>query len=181
MKFTETKLKGAYIIKIEPIKDERGFFARSFCKEEFEKLGLNPEIIQCNVSYNKKAGTLRGMHFQREPYGETKIVSCTKGSIYDVILDLRENSETFCKWEAVELTETNGKMLYIPEGFAHGFQTLVDDTIVYYQMGNFYNLEYADGVRWNDPVFDIKWVECENKIISEKDKNYKLLKGLDKC
>lgn len=174
MKFTETKLKGAYIIEIEPIKDERGFFARSFCKNEFEKLGLNPEILQCNVSYNKKAGTLRGMHFQREPYGETKIVSCTKGAIYDVIIDLRENSETFCKWEAVELTESNGKMLYIPEGFAHGFQTFVDDTIVYYQMGHYYNPEHADGVRWDDPKFAIKWSAFENRIISEKDKSYLL-------
>ena len=172
MKFTETKLKGAYIIEMEPIKDDRGFFARSFCKEEFEKLGLNPEIVQCNISYNKKAGTLRGMHFQREPYGETKIVSCTKGAIYDVILDLRENSETYYKWKAVELTETNCKMLYIPEGFAHGFQALVNDTIVYYQMGNYYNPEYADGVRWDNPAFNIKWPFCESRIISEKDKNY---------
>ncbi|MFA6988628.1 MAG: dTDP-4-dehydrorhamnose 3,5-epimerase [Candidatus Gastranaerophilaceae bacterium] len=172
MKFTETKLKGAYIIELEPIEDERGYFARSFCKNELKKPGLNSEIMQCNVSYNKKAGTLRGMHFQREPYGETKIVSCAKGAIYDVIIDLRENSDTFCKWEAFELTEDNGKMLYIPAGFAHGFQTFVDDTIVYYQMGNFYNPEYADGVRWNDPKFNIKWPDCESKIISEKDMSY---------
>jgi len=178
MKFTETKLKGAYIIEIEPMEDERGFFARSFCKEEFEKLGLNSEIVQCNVSYNKKAGTLRGMHFQRKPYCETKIVSCIKGAIYDVIIDLRENSETFCKWEAVELTGNNFKMLYIPEGFAHGFQTLVDDTIVYYQMGNYYNSDYSDGVRWDDPAFDIKWLECDNRIISDKDKSYLLRESL---
>jgi len=171
MKFTETKFKGAYIIEVEPIKDERGFFARSFCKEEFKKLGLKHEIVQCNVSYNKKAGTIRGMHFQCEPYGETKIVSCTKGAIYDVIIDLREDSETFFKWEAVELTETNGKRLYIPEGFAHGYQTLENDTLVYYQMGNFYNPAFACGIKFDDPILAIKW-PIETKIISDKDLCY---------
>ncbi|OGI00324.1 MAG: dTDP-4-dehydrorhamnose 3,5-epimerase [Candidatus Melainabacteria bacterium GWF2_37_15] len=176
MQFTETKLKGAYIIELEPHSDERGFFARSFCKKEFEKLGLNPEIVQCNVSYNKKVGTLRGMHFQKPPFEETKIVSVTKGAIYDVIIDLKTESDTYCQWFAVELTEGNNKMLYIPEGFAHGFQTLSDDTIVYYQMGNYYNPEYADGIRWDDLAFNIKWPECENRVISEKDLDYSYYK-----
>ena len=173
MKYTETKLQGAFIIEIEPLEDERGSFTRSFCRKEFEKLGLNSEIVQCNVSSNKKAGTLRGMHFQKAPFEETKIVSVTKGAIYDVIIDLRKESETYCKWFSIELTENNNKMLYIPKGFAHGFQTLVDDTIVYYQMGNYYNPEYTDGVRWDDPAFNIKRAECKNRVISEKDKIYK--------
>lgn len=168
MKFIETKLKGAFIIQIEPLEDERGYFVRSFCKEEFEKYGLNPEIVQCNISYNKKAGTLRGMHFQKAPYEETKIVSCIKGAVYDVIIDLRKDSQTFCQWISVELTENNNKMLYIPKGFAHGFQTLVDDTIVNYQMGEYYHPKYAMGIRYDDTSFNINW-PIEHAIISDKD------------
>jgi len=172
MKFIETKLKGAYIIEIEPIEDERGFFARSFCQKEFEEHGLNPRIIQCNISFNKKKGTIRGMHYQVAPYQEAKIVSCTNGAIYDVIIDLRKKSLTYCQWFAVELSAEAYKMLYIPEGFAHGFQTLEDNTAVFYQMSEFYHPECARGVRWNDPVFGIKWPLLV-KIISKKDLSYK--------
>ena len=172
MKFIETKLKGAYIIEIEPIADERGFFARTFCIEEFKKNGINFNIVQCNISFNKKKGILRGMHYQVAPYQEAKIVSCTNGAIYDVIIDLRKKSLTYCQWFAVELSAEAYKMLYIPEGFAHGFQTLEDNTAVFYQMSEFYHPECARGVRWNDPAFGIKW-PLSVKIKSKKDLSYK--------
>jgi len=184
MLFKETKLKGAYIIELEPVEDERGFFARSFCQNEFERAGLNFHIVQCNISYNKKRGTLRGMHYQTAPHQEAKIVSCTKGSVFDVIIDLRPDSPTYCQWFAIELTahsslETahrspltaNYKMLYIPEGFAHGFQTLEDETAVFYQMSEFYQPESARGVRFNDQAFNIKWPVLEI-IISERDRSF---------
>ncbi len=172
MRFTETKLKGAYIIEIEPITDERGFFARSWCQKEFTERGLNPNLVQCNISFNLKKGTLRGMHYQAKPYEEAKLVRCTMGAIYDVIIDLRPESSTFKQWVAVELTAENRKILYIPEGMAHGFQTLVDDTEVFYQMSEFYHSELATGLRWDDPVFEIKW-PIHVKIISDKDSSYK--------
>ena len=171
MKFSETRLQGAYIINIEPLEDERGFFARSFCQEEFEKYGLNPRIVQCNVSYNTKRGTLRGMHYQIKPYEEAKVVSCTKGAIYDVIIDLRSDSPTYCQWFAVELSAENYKMLYVAEGFAHGFQTLQENTIVFYQMSEFYHPECAQGIRYNDPTFEITW-PLSKPIISKKDDSY---------
>jgi dTDP-4-dehydrorhamnose 3,5-epimerase len=182
--FKETKLIGAYIIEIEPIEDERGFFSRTFCQKEFKEHGLNPCIAQCNISYNKKKGTLRGMHYQAAPHEEAKIVSCIKGSIYDIIIDLRIDSPTYCHWLAVELTAhsllgtahsfpltTNYKMLYVPAGFAHGFQTLQDNTLVFYQMSEFYHPESARGVRWDDPVFKIIWPD-DNRTISVKDQQY---------
>jgi dTDP-4-dehydrorhamnose 3,5-epimerase len=175
MKFKETKLKEAYIIELEPMEDERGFFARSFCQDEFKKNGINFNIVQCNISFNKKKGTLRGMHYQVVPHQEAKLVSCTRGAIYDVIIDLRQDSYTYCKWFAVELAATNYKMLYIPEDFAHGFQTLEDDTIVFYQMSEFYHPECARGVRWNDPVFKIKW-PIKQLVVSSKDQSYKIFK-----
>lgn len=171
MKFIEAKLKDAYIIELEPIEDTRGFFARTFCKNEFEKYGLNPFVVQCNISYNKKRGTLRGMHYQTKPHEEVKLVSCIRGAIYDVIIDLRPDSPTYCQWVSVELTADNRKMFYIPEGFVHGFQSLEDDTIVFYQMSEFYYPECARGVRWDDPKFNIKW-PIDDKIISEKDNLY---------
>jgi len=171
MIFKETKLKGAYIIELEPLEDERGFFARSFCQKEFEEHGLNPRIVQCNISYNKKKGTLRGMHYQITPYQEAKLVCCTKGAIYDVIIDLRKDSPTLKQWIAVELTAENRRMLYVPEGFAHGFQTLKDDTVVFYQMSEFYHPECARGVRWDDSVFGIIWPIAPG-IISERDRVY---------
>ena len=172
MIFTETKIKGAFIIEPELLMDERGFFARTFCKEEFEKHGLDTSIVQCNISYNKKKGTLRGMHYQDRPYEEEKIVSCTKGSIYDVVVDLRKESLTYCQWVASELNEKNFKMMYIPSGCAHGFQTLEDEAIVYYQMTEFFHPECARGVRWDDPVLKIDWPIIQKMILSKKDRNY---------
>ena len=171
MIFKETKLKGAYVIEIEPIEDERGFFARSFCAEEFEKYGLNPSIAQCNISYNQKKGTLRGMHYQVAPHAETKLLRCTMGAIYDVIIDLRPDSPTFKQWVATELLANNRRMLYIPEGVAHGFQTLEDHTEVFYQISEFYHPESVRGVRWNDPLFGIFW-PVDVQMISIVDQQY---------
>jgi dTDP-4-dehydrorhamnose 3,5-epimerase len=174
MRFTETRLKGVFILESERLEDERGFFARTFCQKEFEVHGLNSKIVQCNISYNKHKGTLRGMHYQAAPMAEAKLVSCTRGAIYDVIIDLRPESPTYCQWLAEELNAENSKMVYIPEGFAHGFQSLEDDTEVFYQMSVFYSPEHTRGVRWDDPVFGIEW-PLNSKIISEKDMNYPLI------
>lgn len=171
MIFTEAKLKGAFIIEPERLGDHRGFFARTWCQREFETHGLSPRLAQCNISFNKKKGTLRGMHYQAAPYEEAKLVRCTMGAIYDAIIDLRSESPTFMQHTAVVLTAENRKMLYVPEGFAHGFQTLEDDTEVFYQMSEFYVAEYARGVRWNDPAFGIQWPDAE-PIILERDRNY---------
>jgi dTDP-4-dehydrorhamnose 3,5-epimerase len=174
MIFKETKLKGAYIIEIEPIEDERGFFARSFCEEEFKKHGLNPHIAQCNISYNKKKGTLRGMHYQVAPYEETKLVRCTMGAIYDVIVDLRPDSSTFKQWMGVELTQENRRLLYVPEGFAHGFQTLTDNAELIYYHSAFYSPEYERGLRFDDPTLAINW-PLPAGAISPKDQSYPLI------
>ncbi len=168
MLFTETKLKGAFIIDIESREDERGFFARSWCEDEFREHGLNPRLAQCNISFNKKRGTLRGMHYQVAPFAEAKVVRCTMGAMYDVIIDLRPNSPTFKQWVSVELTAENRRALYIPEDFAHGLQTLSDDTEVFYQMSEFYHPECARGVRWNDDAFGITWPVLD-MVISEND------------
>ncbi len=173
MKFIETKLRGAYIIDLERQEDERGFFARTFCQKEFEAHGLNPTFVQCSISYNKHTGTLRGMHYQVAPMAESKLVRCTRGAIYDVIIDLRPDSSTYCQWVAVELGGDNYRMLYIPEFLAHGFQTLEDDTEVFYQMSQFYEPEYAQGVRWDDPAFGIEW-PISNPTLSEKDISFKV-------
>lgn len=174
MIFTETRINGVYIIEPELLTDERGFFARSYCKEEFQKHGLETDIVQCNISYNKKKGTLRGMHYQVPPFEEAKIVSCTKGSIFDVVVDLRRDSLTYCQWVAIELSDKNFKMMYIPRGCAHGFQTLVDDAMVYYQMTEFFHTECARGVRWDDPRFTIKWPYIQKRVISDKDQKYEI-------
>ena len=171
MIFTETKIKGTFIIEPELHRDERGFFGRFFCVEEFEDHGLDSSIVQCNISCNNKKGTLRGLHYQIPPHQEAKIVSCTEGSIYDVVLDLRKESDTYCHWTAIELTDNNLKMLYIPKGCAHGFQTLKNKTRVFYQMTDFFHQESARGVRWNDAIFGIQW-PTGRKIISEKDKQF---------
>lgn len=171
MIFIETKLKGAYIIEPERLVDTRGFFARTWCKREFNAHGLNSNLAQCNISFNKKKGTIRGMHYQVEPFEEAKLVRCTRGAIWDVIIDLKADSPTFKKWYAVELTAENHKMLYIPESFAHGFQALEENTEVFYQMSEYYSPECSRGVRWNDPVFSIEWPEVEI-IISDKDRQY---------
>jgi dTDP-4-dehydrorhamnose 3,5-epimerase len=171
MKFTESKLKGAFIIEPQKLSDERGFFARTWCKREFEQVGLNSDLVQCNVSYNKKKGTLRGMHHQVAPHEEAKLVRCTAGAVHDVILDIRPNSPTYKEWIAVELSAENRMMIFIPEGFSHGFLTLVDDTEVFYQMSTFYAPECAEGIRYDDSAFGIMWPEKIN-VISEKDKNF---------
>jgi dTDP-4-dehydrorhamnose 3,5-epimerase len=171
MKLIPLPLSGAYVIELDRVPDERGFFARTWCAEEFRQLGLNPKLAQCSISSNTRRGTLRGMHFQAEPYAETKLIRCCSGAIYDVIVDLRPNSQTYCKWFAAELTSVNHKMLYVPEGFAHGFQALVDNTEVFYQISVSYQREYARGVRWNDPVFGIEW-PISNPIISARDSAY---------
>lgn len=171
MIFKETRLKGVYIIEVERLQDERGFFARTFCREEFEKHGLNPHVAQCNISFNKRKGTLRGMHYQAKPYEEARLVRCTQGRVYDVIIDLRRDSPCFKQWVAVELTAENCRMLYVPQGCAHGFQTLENETEVFYQMSEFYAPEYAEGVRWNDPAFGINWPAGE-RIISTRDQSF---------
>lgn len=176
MRFIPTNLFGAYLIEPELISDERGFFARTYCRDEFAQKGLNPGLFQCNISYNKVCGTLRGMHYQKEPYPEAKLVRCTQGAIYDVIVDLRTDSSTFSQWFGVELTAENRKGLYVPEGFAHGFLTRMDDTEVLYQMSEFFHAECGAGVRWNDPVFAIDW-PGDIAMISDRDAHYPDFQG----
>jgi dTDP-4-dehydrorhamnose 3,5-epimerase len=171
MRFIPTNLKDAYILEPEKLEDERGFFARTWCQKEFSERGLDANLVQCSISFNKKKGTLRGMHFQLPPFAETKLVRCTKGAIYDVILDLRQDSETFLQWVGVELTAENRNALYVPKGFAHGFQTLEDNTEVFYQISEFYAPECSRGVRWDDPTFNITWQQPVS-VISERDRNY---------
>lgn len=169
--FTETKVKGAFVIEPEKREDERGFFGRSWCKKEFADHKLDPRVVQCNISLNRKKGTLRGMHYQAGPRGEAKLVRCTQGAIYDVIIDLSPGSPTFKQHLAETLNARDHRMLYVPEGFAHGFQALDDNTEVFYQLSEFYAPEYACGVRWNDPSFGIKWPICE-PIMAERDRSY---------
>jgi len=173
VKFEETRLKGAFLIRATPFEDERGFFARTYCEKEFASHGLNPRVVQCSVSYSRKRGTLRGLHFQKAPHREAKLIRCARGAIYDVIVDLRPESSTFCQWLSVNLSaaEAHPLMLYVPEGFAHGFQTLEDHTEVHYQMSEFYQAESASGVRWNDPAFSIDWPISE-VTMSNRDANY---------
>jgi dTDP-4-dehydrorhamnose 3,5-epimerase len=174
MIFHETKLKGAYIIDPEKREDERGFFARSWCQREFEQHGLVSEAVQANISFNRKKGTLRGMHYQAAPHEETKLVRCTRGAIYDVIIDVREDSPTYRDWIGVELTAGNYRMLYVPKGFAHGFQTLADDAEVVYQVTQFYTPGAERGIRWDDPAIRIDWPLAVQSI-SDKDANWPVL------
>jgi len=171
MLFFETQLKGAFLIEAEEFVDERGVFARTFCQKEFEAHNLNTRTAQCSISFNKSRGTLRGMHYQIPPYRETKLVRCTMGAIFDVIIDLRPGSPTFAQHFAVILSAQNRKTVYVPEGLAHGFQTLQDKSEVNYQMSEFYSPAHARGVRWDDPVFGIQWPESP-RIILERDQNY---------
>jgi dTDP-4-dehydrorhamnose 3,5-epimerase len=171
MIFRETELKGAFVIDPQRIEDERGFFARSWCRKEFEARGLNPNLVQCNISFNSAKGTLRGMHYQVAPFEEAKLIRCTRGSLYDIIVDIRPESETFGQYFSVVLTSENRTMLFVPEGFAHGFLTMEDHTEVFYQMSQFYAPEHARGFRWNDPVFGIRW-PGDVKVISERDRSY---------
>lgn len=175
MKISELVIKGAYLIETEPVKDFRGSFARQFCKKELAKFGIDFNICQCNISKNPKAGTLRGMHYQKEPFPEIKMVSCLQGRIFDCIIDLRKDSPTYLKWMAEELSSENNKMIYIPAGCAHGFLTLEDNSTVYYQLGEFFMPEYYAGIRWNDPKIGIEWPVKENLLINERDNNYELL------
>jgi len=169
--FTPAELDGAYVIDLEPKTDERGFFARAFCEEELRAHGLESRVAQCNVSWNEKRGTLRGMHYQAAPHEETKIVRCTRGAIWDAIVDLRPSSSTYMKWTAVELDEENRRMLYIPRGFAHGFITLTDGAEVFYWMGDPYVPDTARGVAWNDPTFGIEW-PLEPAVMSDADRGH---------
>jgi dTDP-4-dehydrorhamnose 3,5-epimerase len=171
MIFEETKLKGAFLIKPEKQEDERGFFSRSFCRNEFTEHGLNTDIVQCSVSYNKKKGTFRGMHFQMAPYEEDKMVTCTHGAILDFIVDMRAESPTFKQKLAVELSARNGYILYIPKTFAHGFFTLEDHSQLFYQMTQFHRPEYARGFRFDDPAIKIH-LPFAITSIAEKDKNF---------
>jgi len=169
MIFRETELPGAFVIEPERIADERGFFARTWCRDEFAAHGLSTDLIQCNVSYNARRGTLRGMHYQVAPHAEVKLVRCTRGAIFDAIVDLRPDSPTFRRWVGVDLSPEDGRMLYIPEGFAHGFQTLRDETEVAYQMSHFHHPESARGLRWDDPAVGIAWPPAGSRIISGRD------------
>ncbi|NJM70286.1 MAG: dTDP-4-dehydrorhamnose 3,5-epimerase [Scytonema sp. RU_4_4] len=175
MIFTETELKDAYIIDLEQKQDHRGFFARTFCAKEFEAHGLKPTVAQCNLSFNHKKGTLRGMHYQILPAAETKLIRCTQGAIYDVIIDMRPESPTYLQHIGVELTAENHRALYVPEMFAHGYQTLTDSAEVAYQVGEFYTPGYERGLRYDDSFFNIQW-PVEVTEISEKDKNWPLMK-----
>jgi dTDP-4-dehydrorhamnose 3,5-epimerase len=172
MIFKETKLKGAFIIEIEPIGDNRGFFARSWCMQEFKAHGIEQCFVQANITYSPVPGTLRGMHYQIAPHEEVKLVQCTRGAIYDVIIDLRPESPTYLQWLAHELTAENRKRLYIPGGFAHGYQTIAEDTEVFYQVAQYYAPEYERGIRWDDPTFQIEWPQSHNLVLSEKDKQW---------
>ncbi|WP_235884625.1 dTDP-4-dehydrorhamnose 3,5-epimerase [Bradyrhizobium frederickii] len=175
---SETKLKGAYIIDIERREDPRGFFARTFCQREFRALGLNPSIAQANIASNVRRGTLRGMHFQFPPASETKLVRCTRGAILDIIVDLRPESSTFLQHVAVELNDINQRALYVPERFAHGYQTLADNTDTSYQVGEFYTPEAESGLMYNDPRLGLTW-PLPISVISEKDQNFRLLSEVE--
>lgn len=168
MKFIPASLKGVYLIKGEMLPDQRGFFARVFCRRELERIGLNPDVVQCNVSFNHKRGTLRGLHYQMRPYGEVKIIRCTSGAIFDVLVDLRPDSPSYCKWFGTTLSQENRCMVYAPKGMAHGYITLRDNTEVFYQVSEFYNPEHEAGIRWDDPLFNISWPE-KVRVISARD------------
>ena len=171
MKRLGTPLPGVFLIEPERSEDERGFFARMFCAAEFKKWGMNPQIAQCSISFNRYKGTLRGMHYQIEPHAETKLVRCTRGTIYDVALDLRRDSPSYKRWFATELSAESRRMLYIPAGCAHGFQTLADDTEVLYQMNTAHSQDAARGIRWNDPALGISW-PLPDPILSVRDRSY---------
>jgi dTDP-4-dehydrorhamnose 3,5-epimerase len=172
MIFTELPIPGAFVIDLERRDDARGFFARAWCANEFADQGLSTRLVQCNISFSTRQGTLRGMHFQRDPHAEVKLVRCTRGAVYDVIIDLRPASQTYMQWLGVELSADNRRALYVPEGFAHGYQTLVDDTETFYQVSEFYAPQAEGGVRWNDPAFGIEWPYPETALVSAKDASW---------
>lgn len=172
VKFASTKIQGAALIEIECKEDERGSFARVFDERAFKEAGYPLHIVQSNINFNAHAGTLRGLHYQAAPHAETKLVRVVVGAVYDVMLDLRPDSPSYKRWEGFELSAKNGLALYIPEGCAHGFQTLVDNTEVFYEMGNYYHPDAGCGIRWNDPAFAISWPEAKVRTISKKDSSY---------
>jgi dTDP-4-dehydrorhamnose 3,5-epimerase len=179
MIFTPTPLGGAWTLDVEPREDERGFFARTFCRREFEEHGLDPEIAQCSLSVNAHAATLRGMHYQYAPHAEAKLVRCTRGAIHDVIVDLRPGSPSRGCWFGVDLTADNRRALYVPQGFSHGFQTLVPDSEVAYQISEFYSPGFDGGLRWDDPALGITWPDAPARVISERDLAWPLLGARD--
>jgi len=170
--FTETKIKGDFLIETDKIEDDRGFFSRIWCKEEFEAHDLISQFVQFNTSFSSKTGTIRGLHYQAPPDQEVKLIRCTKGAIYDVIIDIRPDSPTYGHWIGVELRADNHKMLYVPSGVAHGFKTLVDNSEVFYPVSEFYSPGSERGIRWDDPMFNIEWPVTDSLIISDKDKNW---------
>lgn len=172
MRIEPCRVAGAYVVEVDPVEDVRGSFARTFCRAEFERAGLDPCIDQCSMSWNRRAGTLRGMHYQAAPHEEAKLVRVTRGSVFDVVLDLRPGSETYLRWHGVELTYANRRALYIPKGCAHGFQTLADDTEVFYQISVPFVAAAARGVRWDDAAFGIGWPQASERILSDRDRHY---------
>lgn len=178
MKFEETSLKDAWIIDLEPFVDARGYFARTFCANEFTAHGIDPKFVQSNLSHNHKRGTVRGMHIQNAPAEESKLIRCVQGALYDIIIDLRPNSPTYLMHLGVELTADNKRMLYVPKGFAHGYQALQDDTEAMYMVGEFYTPEYERGFRYNDPIFAIQW-PLPVEFISEKDAAWPLFESIN--
>jgi dTDP-4-dehydrorhamnose 3,5-epimerase len=174
MKFTPTKIAGVWILEMELREDSRGWFARTWCVDEFASHGLNRSLAQCSSSFNKTRGTLRGMHYQAPPHAEAKVVRCTRGAIFDVALDLRPDSATYLQWESLVLRDDNGKAFYIPEGCAHGFQTLEDDTEVFYMNSVPFQPDYGRGCRWDDPVFQIHWPLPEIAHLSDRDQSFQL-------
>ncbi len=176
MIFSPTPLAGAFLITPERLHDERGYFSRTWCRRDFEGHGLNPNVAQCNLSLSERRGTLRGMHYQRPPHAEAKLIRCTAGAIYDVIIDLSPSSPTFRGHFGVRLDPSDDKMLYVPEGFAHGFLTLEDDSEVFYQMSQYYEPSHAAGVRWNDPAFAVAW-PFEPTVMAERDRTYPDFRG----
>jgi dTDP-4-dehydrorhamnose 3,5-epimerase len=170
--FEQTRLSGAFFVDLERREDSRGFFARTWCANEFADHGLTTEVVQANISFNPRQGTLRGMHFQRAPHAETKLVRCTRGAIYDVVVDLRRDSDTYKEWVGVELSADNRRALFVPEGFAHGYQTLVPDAEVFYQVSEYYTPGAEGGVRWDDPAFGIEWPDPDNAFLSDKDRSW---------
>lgn len=171
VRFLHTPIPDAFVVEVERLEDERGFFARSWCSEEFRKMGLSGTLAQCSISFSAHKGTLRGMHYQANPYQEAKLVRCTSGTIHDVIVDIRPTSKAYKRVFAIELSAQNRKMLYVPEGVAHGFQTLEDDTEVFYQISEFYHPELARGIRWNDRTFQIQW-PMEPTAMSARDREF---------
>jgi dTDP-4-dehydrorhamnose 3,5-epimerase len=171
VKYTGTSIGGVFLVDLQPVDDDRGFFARTFCEDEFLRHGLEPHFAQSSIAFSKRRGTLRGMHFQREPHAEVKLVRCTRGAVYDVVIDLRPHSPTYLHWFAAELSAANRRMLYVPHGLAHGYLTLEDETEISYQMSAPYHPEAAAGVRWDDPAFGIHW-PIDVTVIAERDRSY---------